>query len=159
MDKSFSKRAMMVPGIFLIVLLAGAAGIYFLVHHFYDRDIRALTDFMTAYTTYDQAMTAASKSEQLSDDLQQTAGQALADMQTRASVRISSFIKNDGELMDTEQQIADLSTKEMDALLAYQGALIQKSADLELRKQEMDDLTRQRQRVYSHFQDLGGLGQ
>lgn len=155
MDGSFPKRTMIVPGIFLIVLLAGAAGIYFLVHRFYDRDIQALTDFMTAYTAYDQAMTAATKSLQLSEDLKQTTAQAQADVQTRASIRISSFIKNEDEVMNTEQEIAELSTKEMDALLAYQESLARKSPDVELRKKELEDITRQRQAAYSHFQDLG----
>jgi hypothetical protein len=159
MNGLFSKRTMAALGIFLIMLLAGAAGIYFLVHHFYDRDVQALNDFKSAYTAYDQAITAAAKTLQLSDDLKQTAGQALADMQARASVRISSFIKNDGELMNTEQEIAALSGKEMDALQMYQAALVKKSADIEQRKKELDDLTSQRQAAYLHFQELGRLGQ
>lgn len=120
---------------------------------------------MSAYAAYDAAMTDNSQliltpavpDSTASGALTQKANQALGDVQVSASVRISSFIRNDGDLMSTEQQIADISGKEMAALHAYQKAAAEQSADLEQRKQALGGLTSQRQSAYSHFLELAGL--
>lgn len=60
------------------------------------------------------------------DDLESKAADALIELKTKAAARISSLIKNDGELMRTALEIADFSGKELDNLSAYKRAIVQK---------------------------------
>ncbi|MEK7282008.1 MAG: hypothetical protein AAB037_06645 [Chloroflexota bacterium] len=57
------------------------------------------------------------------DDLESKTGDALIELNQNASARISSLIKNDGQLMSTALEIADLSKKELDNLSAYKRAI------------------------------------
>ncbi len=56
-------------------------------------------------------------------DLESKAGDALIELNQNASARISSLIKNDGQLMSTALEIAGLSKKELDNLSAYKRAI------------------------------------
>lgn len=57
------------------------------------------------------------------DDLEIKAGDALIELDTKASARISSLIKNDGQLMSTANEIADFSKKELNKLSACKRAI------------------------------------
>ena len=57
------------------------------------------------------------------DDLESNAGDAFIELNIKAAARISSLIKNDGQLMSTALEIADLSKKELDNLSACKKAI------------------------------------
>lgn len=57
------------------------------------------------------------------NDLESKAGDALIELNIKASARLSSLIKNDAELMSKALEIADLSGKELDHLGAYKRAI------------------------------------
>jgi hypothetical protein len=101
----------------LIIALILLAGIFFFFYRLYQNDVKALTNFLAAYQKFDQAVsnysTAVFASNQdgasAADALEQKTDEALAELNTRASVRISSLIKNDGELMRAALEIEELS--------------------------------------------------
>ena len=57
------------------------------------------------------------------DDLESKAGDAFIELNIKAAARLSSLIKNDGQLMSTALEIADLSKKELDNLSACKKAI------------------------------------
>jgi hypothetical protein len=151
--------------LFILLLalpLVCIAGIVFFFARMYQRDMQALTDFMTSYQAYDQAVEAASAtvfaasgqnpSEAGAGELQADA--ALSDLKTRSSARISSLIKNEGEAMRVMQEIADLCDQEMSAFKAYRQASGQ-DANRDDLAQAFHDLTKQRQSAFAQFQELG----
>ena len=58
------------------------------------------------------------------DVLKLKVDEALVELNTKASVRVSSLTKNDGDLMRIMREIADLSAKEFNTLKAVQSALV-----------------------------------
>jgi hypothetical protein len=148
---------------FLLIALITAAGVFFFFYRFYQHDMTALTDFTAAYENYDRAISAfsgpvfASKLEGTPavDDLERNADAALAELSAKASVKISSMIKNEKEVMSTALEIADLSGKELDALKAYQQAAADKQGDLVRLAKEFADLTSSRQTAYARLLELG----
>ncbi len=80
------------------------------------------------------------------DDVENKARDALVELNTKSSVRISSLIKNDGELMSKELEIADYSKKELDTLSTYKKAIRDKG-----------DITNQS--LQKIVDDKGGLGE
>ncbi len=77
----------------LVVLgLAGAAGIFFLFARMYQNDMRALTEFVASYEAYDQAIMNL-KGSPASIESGQMADQALAGLNAKSTIRISSLIK------------------------------------------------------------------
>ncbi len=59
--------------------------------------------------------------------------------------------------MITMGEIVDLSGKELELLVAYQNAVVDKNTDLEHLAKEVADLTSQRKTAYAHFQDLAEI--
>jgi hypothetical protein len=135
---------------------------FVLFFRLYQKDVKVLTDFPTAYQIFDHAIsnfsTAVHTSKQAdlsaTDDLERKAEQALVELRTKASARISSLIKNDADVMRTMPEIGDLSAKELDALKAYKKAAGDKGADLNQLDQELASLTKERESAYAHFQEL-----
>ena len=134
---------------------------FYAVHRgkgFYD----SLTDFMSSYQFYDQAVKAASEtvfatngiSTPAAGEVERQADTALSNLQTKSSVQISSLIKNENEAMRTMREIADLSDKEMSTLKAYQQTAVQ-DVDRDALAQAFYDLAKQRQAAFAHFQELG----
>ncbi|OGD21124.1 MAG: hypothetical protein A2W03_03885 [Candidatus Aminicenantes bacterium RBG_16_63_16] len=82
---------------------------------------------------------------------------ALTELDAKASIRLSSLIKNDAELMNLTLEIARLSGKELAALKAQKEAAADKTADLPKLAKESADLARQRQTAYARFRELAGL--
>ena len=132
---------------------------------FYHNDVKALEKFVASYEKFDKAISDFSKPVFVSnvegapatDDLERKADEALAELNTKTSVRISSLIKNDAELMNTELEIADFSGKELDNLKAYKRAVADKNVDLGRLAKEFGDLANKRQTAYARFRELGGL--
>ena len=152
----------MLLGLLLALLLACIAGIIFFFVHMYQRDMQSLTDFMSSYQLYDQAVKAASETIFATNGIstpavgeeERQADTALSNLKTKSSVQISSLIKNENEAMRTMREIADLSDKEMSTLKAYQQTAGQ-DADRDELAQAYHDLTNERQAAFAHFQELG----
>jgi hypothetical protein len=150
----------------LVVALFAICGIFFFFfYRMGTNDAKALADFPVAYDHYDQAVSDYSKavlatnpeSILTTDDIERKADQALAVLHTKASVRISSLTKNDGDLMKLSLEIADLARQEVDTLKAYQSAVASQSADLDRLAKQFHDLTNQRQTDYAHYLELAGI--
>ena len=147
-----------------LIVVIGVTAIFFLFNRFYQNDVKALTDFPAAYEKFDQTMadfSAAVFASNLAgapavDDLERKADAALVDLDAKASVRISSLIKNDAELMRSMPEIAALSGQELDALKAYKSASTGKNGDLDQLAKALADLRSQRQTAYARFQELAG---
>ena len=150
----------------LVVVLIGIAAIFFF--YFYrmgSSDAIALADFSAAYENYDRAISdfsavvLASNPEgaPAGDEFERKADEAFVELNTKASARISSLTKNDGDLMRLTRQIADLSGKELDALKAYQSAVADKSGDLDKLAKDFADLKNQDQTDYARYLELAGL--
>ncbi len=78
-------------------------------------------------------------------------------MKAKASVRISSLTRNDGDLMKVSAEIAELAGKELEALKAYRSAALSKSADVDLFAKQFRDLTSQRQAGFGRYLELAGI--
>ncbi len=128
-------------------------------------DAKARADFPVAYKNYDQAISEYSTAVLASNadsalrikGLEQKAKEALVVLNTKASVRLSSLTKNDGDLMKVSLEIADLAGKEAAALQAYQSAAVRKSAGLDQLAKQFRDLTNQRKADYGRYLELAGV--
>jgi hypothetical protein len=151
--------------VLLVIAAIVVIGVFIFFYHFGSNDAKALTAFDASYKKFDQAISDFSTPVFASNfaggtaagDLERKADEALADLNTKASARISSLTKNDAELMRTTLEIAGLSGKELAALKAYENAAAGKTADLNSLAQEYRDLTNQRKTAFAHFQALTGL--
>ena len=152
-------KVLLVIGL-VIGLLLVAAAVIILFFRTYLSDVRALTGFETSYHNYDQAMADFSRpvlaAEPTAADLENKADETLFELKFTASVKISSLIKNDAELMSTALQIASLSDKELAALKTYKNAAAEKNANLTELAKQFADWSHQRQAAYAHFMDLAG---
>jgi hypothetical protein len=147
----------------LLIALIAAAGVFFFFYRFYQHDMTALTEFTAAYENYDRAISdfsgpvlaANPASTPAADELERKADAALLELGAKASVRISSMIKNEKEIMSATLEIADLAGKELDALKTYQQAAAGKDGDLVRLAKEFADLTNSRRTAYARFLALG----
>ncbi len=148
----------------LILPLVGLAGIVLFFYYFGHHDSKALTEFLAAYKNYDHAISGFSNAifayqldgTPVMEDVGQNADQALAELNTKASVRISSLTKHDAEIMSLTQEIADLSARELAVLKEYQKAISNHATDLKQLTIEWEDLAAKRQAAFARFQELGG---
>jgi hypothetical protein len=162
MNTTSAKKKVLLLGFLLTLSLACTAGMIFFFVHLYQRDMQALTDFMASYQIYDQAMKAVSEtvfatnggSTPTSIEEERQADAALANLKTSSSIRISSLIKNEKDVMRVMQEIADLSDKEMSTLKAYQQAAGQ-AANPGILAQAFHDLAKVREAAFAHLQELG----
>jgi len=152
------KAWLVIPGILVVV-------IFYFFYRMDRNDAKALADFPVAYQKYDAAIFDFSKlifasnleSASVTNDLERKADEALVELKTKASARISSLTKHDGELMSITHEIAAISGKELDILEAYKKAVVDKNADLDQLAKELADLTNKRQTDYARFRELAGL--
>jgi hypothetical protein len=159
---SFMKKFTALFG-FVFIVLAGT--FFFIFYRMGANDAKAIAEFPVAYNNYDQAISdfsnavLASNPESASntDDLERKANEAVDLLNTKASVRISSLTKNDGDLMRVSLEIADLAGKELHTLKEYQMALASKGADLDQLAKQFRDLTNQRQAEFARYQELSGI--
>ena len=139
------------PVVGLVVL----TGVFFFFYRMYNNDVKALTDFSNSYEKFDEAISAFSASS--TNNLERKVYDTLVELATKSTFRISSLIKNDGEIMSAEIEIAILSRKEFSALGLYQGAIQSKSADLGRLAKEYNDLTSKRKAAYARFRELAEM--
>ncbi|HMA53282.1 MAG TPA: hypothetical protein VKT17_02410 [Acidobacteriota bacterium] len=143
----------------LVIVLALAAIVCFFFFRMYHDDIKALKSFMAAYEHFDKAISDYADRSGL--DAPAKGGEALIELQARASLRLSSLIGNDAELMDEAREIADLSRREMEGLKARDAGL--KSLDPKLNAakgrepdKETEILREKRRAAYARFRELCG---
>ena len=162
MKTSSANKQSLLLSLLIALSLVCIAGVVFFFARMYQRDMQVLTDFMASYQAFDQAITAASapvftangKSTSAASEEELRADTALSELKTKSSVQISSLIKNEKEAMHTMQEISDLSDKEMSTLKAYRKATGQ-NANRDGLEQTFHELTKERQAVFAHFQELG----
>jgi len=107
----------------------------------YHQDLQSLADFSAAYQQFDQRVS--DFSGQATDANEQAADKALADLALRASMRVSSLMKNDGSIMRVASEISDDSEKELGALKASRTV-----------NKQVEDARTARRAAYAHFQRL-----
>ncbi len=82
---------------------------------------------------------------------------AAADLASKASLRLSSLIKNDAGLMDRALEIADLARQELEGLRAYRSAIQHENADVDELAEASRVRTGKRKAAYARFRELGGV--
>ena len=138
-----------------IAVLVVLAGVFLFFYRFYHNDINKLADFIASYEKYDRAISDFSQSK--TDDLESKARDALFELNTKATFRLSSLIRNDAKLMDQALELANISGRELDSLRIYKRAIQSENADSEGLAKEYGDLTGKRKVAYARFQELAGL--
>ena len=137
-----------------IVVLAALTGVFSFFYRFYHNDVKALKVFLASYERFDKAISDFSISK--TDDLESKAGDALIELNTNATLRLSSLIKNDAKLMDLACEVAGISARELDSLRVYKGAIQSKNANLDGLAKEYGGLNSKRKTAYARFQELAG---
>ncbi len=100
----------------VVILLVVAVALVLFVR-MYRGDIKALHSFLASYEDFDRAIVAAAEGRDGPAGLGQ-AEKALTELQAKASMRLSSLIRNDGDLMVLARDVAALSRRELDRLRA-----------------------------------------
>jgi hypothetical protein len=141
------------------LLLAAAAG-FLIFSHMYRVDMRALEGFIASCGRFDEVMPAESGRNRPGGlDAER---EALADVQARASLKLSSLIRNDNELMAQAREVADLAQREFESLLAYDAGLAAQTGgpagEVQAEKlvREYVVLQGKRKAAFARFMELGG---
>jgi hypothetical protein len=146
----------------LLVILAAAAALVFFFYRMYRSDIQTLKGFMASYEDLDRTI-----SSYLVNGSRGTLGkaaEAVIDLEANASLRLSSLIRNDAELMSWMREVAGLSRQEIDRLQArdrLSGGLNpapDDAAKAEELAKECTALREKRKAAYARFSELGGQG-
>jgi hypothetical protein len=139
--------------IFILILVVSAC-VFFFFYRMYHDDFKALRGFIASYERFDKAISDLPMSA--ADDFESKAGNAVIDLSAKASLRLSSLIKNDAELMDQAIEVADLARRELEGLRVYRSEIQNKKADLDELAGESRILTSKRKAAYARFQELSG---
>jgi len=140
----------------ILGIVAVAGGSYFYLH-FYARGINALLAFSASYEKFDKAISKFALNR--TDDLGRQAGEALSDLQARSTFRLSSLIRNDGELMDQARVVAGLARSEYESLLVASRALPSQAVGTDSLAKEFSVLTERRKAAFARFKELGGINE
>ena len=145
----------------LIIALAAVAGIFFSFYRMYHDDIKALNRFMASYDSFERIISF--HTDRGWSYALDKAGEAVIELQARASLRLSSLIRSEAELMDQAREVADLSRRELDSLRAVDALVRSRNPDQdevakedELEK-ECSLLRGKRKAAYVRFRELAGL--
>ncbi len=124
--------------LFVVILVAAGAGL-FLGLRMYREDLKELKRFLAAYDRFDTAISEVA----LQGPGAETADvrRALSELQGYAGMKLSSLIKNDGELMAQAREIADLAQREVEGQTGRPGA-------------GSGGLTEKRKAAFAHFLEL-----
>jgi hypothetical protein len=143
----------------VVVVLAAAAG-FLIFSHIYRVDMRALEGFVASCGRFDEVMPAEpGRNRPGGLDAER---EALADVQARASLRLSSLIRNDNELMAQAREVADLAQREFESLRAYDAGLAAQTGGrvVEVQAEKLDReyvvLQVKRKAAFARFMELGG---
>jgi hypothetical protein len=138
--------------ILALVVLAGVSSFFY---RFYHNDVKALAHFSTSYEKFDKAISDFFISK--ADELESQAGDALIELNTKATFRLSSIIRNDAELMEEALEVADLSRKELDSIRVKKAAIQSKNDEIDALAKEYGVLTSKRRAAYARFRKLAGF--
>ncbi len=144
----------------VVILLVAAVALVLFVR-MYRGDIKALHSFLASYEDFDRAIVAAVEGRDGPAGLGQ-AEKALTELQAKASMRLSSLIRNDGDLMVRARDVAALSRRELDRLRALDvrprdpGREPAGGANSEALSRAYDVLRDQRKSAFSRFMELAG---
>jgi len=139
-----------------LILALGGCLLVLLGLRSYRRDVRALEAFLASCDSFDRAIS--DLAARPADAPDRTAREALADLQAKASMRLSSLIRNDGEFMRLAREIAELSRKELESAEAYRKANLDRAADREARAGECRDLAAKRRAAWDRYRELAREG-
>lgn len=138
-----------------ILILAVPVVAFLVFHRMYGDDVKVLKNFIAVYQRFDRAVSDLEKGQ--ADGWEREAGDAVKDLGAKASLRLSSLIKNDAGLMDQALEVADLAQKEFESL----GAEGSRDKSENVNAGEMAGgarlLTVKRKAAYARFQELGGV--
>jgi hypothetical protein len=137
----------------IILVLAALACVFLFFFRMYHDDIKALRSFIASYERYDKAFSDLSIGE--GGEIEGKATSAAADLASKASLRLSSLIKNDAGLMERALQVADLAQQELEGFMAYRSAIQHENADVDELAESSRDLTGKRRAAYARFRELG----
>jgi hypothetical protein len=146
----------------LLFIPVAAAAVFFIFFRMYQVDIKALRDFVASYESFDKASSYYTDKARTKDALDY-AGEAGTELQVRASLRLSSLIRNDAELMVQAREIADVSRKELHSLRAYDALTKNRNPNRdEVAKEEelgraIGGLRGKRKAAYARFEELAGI--
>jgi hypothetical protein len=140
-----------------IIILVAAAGTLFVFFRMYQDDVKALTSFMASYRSFDRAVSVVPADKGLTSSAADSARKAAADLQVKGSLRLSSLIRHDAELMDAMREIAGLAQTELERLIACDSAVRNGIPDSEELSRDREALRGKRQAAYERFEQLGGL--
>ena len=132
-----------------LAVIAGALA----VQRFRHNDTRTLTGFFGSYDNFDQAIADFAAGDGPHEE--GAASDAFTKLNKNASAfRLSSFVEHDADLMKQAPEIADISKRELEALMGYKRAVQNKSADADRLAKGYRDLADARKAAYAHFQKL-----
>ena len=112
------------PRFLLLAAIASIGLIGSFAYRMFRHDIRSLTEFAASYEQFDKRMSDFSDHATEADD--EAADQALGDLAVRASMRLSSLIKNDGAMMRVARELSDAATKELTTAKEYKRATLER---------------------------------
>jgi hypothetical protein len=118
----------------------------------FDHDMQALRAFAAAYEQFDQRVS--DVSGRFTEANQHAADQALADLTFRASMQLSSLMKNDGSMMRVARQVSDAATMELATLKASQRFAAEHQGDSAALLKQFEATRRARRSAYAHFERL-----
>jgi hypothetical protein len=137
-----------------LFVLAGLTGVFFFFYYFGHHDAQTLAGFVASYEKFDRA--AADLSVSKTGESEKRARDALREFQSKATFRLSSLTRNDGELMRQAREIATLSERELDSLRLFIKAMERRDADSDRLAKEYASLRSRRKAAYAHFRQLAG---
>ena len=138
--------------IFLVLVLIAIVSVFSFFSRMYRNDINALEHFVASYEQFNTAISNFSQNKTITEEAQ--ADDALIELSTAASFRLSSLIKNEKQVMILAREIADLSAKEFESLKVYTNTE-KSNTDRNRLAQEYSALTEKRKAAYRAFRSLG----
>ena len=140
--------------VLLVLTPVVIVGVFLFFSRMYHNDIKALKGFLASYVTFDKAISDFSISK--TDDLESNAGNAVIDLSAKASLRLSSLIKNDAGLMDQALEAANLARRELESLRIYKNGIQSQNAELDGFAEEYRILTGKRKAAFARFKGFSG---
>jgi len=117
------------------IILMSSAACDMLLH----RDVQLLNAFQTAYEQFDQRVSALSAGA--TETNEHDADNALANLAARASMQVSSLMKNDGSMMRAAREVSADATIELAALKDHTRG-------------KFEEAQKARKAAYAHFERL-----
>ena len=135
----------------VLVLIAMVGGCFFF-YRMYQNDMRALTGFVASYERFDKAIADFSASP--TDSVGSAARDAFGELDAKATFRLSSLIRHEKEVMVQAREVADISRRELDSLIAYKKAVANKNPGADTLAKKYADLSSERKSVYARLLGL-----